>query len=223
MRPVIGARFTCTSNTDMKMLTCLVSPGHTSPSGTSLICTTVPSAGDRTSRWRSEPTRCGSRKKLNRNSVRKPNTIAAVHHCSSSAAAVMISAGMMKGHPSGANRIFGIWRSYAKKGLPCGSPFGFPRSNTLFLRYVGCFVRPDPGCHLILQEEFALLQRLLFEFLLDCHLRLGSELAQARFTRVMLFEPTAEFCILGAENLLNVFGTIRHPFSSFESTYTGRF
>src|ERR1051325_9908822 len=50
----------------MKMLTCLVSPCQTSPSGTSLICTTVPSAGERTSMCRSEPARCGSRKKLRR-------------------------------------------------------------------------------------------------------------------------------------------------------------
>src|ERR1041385_1486132 len=55
MRPVMGARLTCTSNTDMKIETCLVRPGQISPSGPSLICTTVPSAGGGTPRGGSLP------------------------------------------------------------------------------------------------------------------------------------------------------------------------
>src|SRR5438128_5757174 len=104
----MGARLTWTSNTDMKILICRVRPGHTSPSFTSLICTTVPSAGERTSTWRSEPRRCGSRKKLSRKRERKPKTIAAIHHWMSSESAVRITAGMMNSQPSGAKRTLGM-------------------------------------------------------------------------------------------------------------------
>src|SRR5437870_11186452 len=58
--------------------------------------------------------RCGSRKKLKRNAASIPNTMAAVHHVRSSAAAVRMITGMMNSHPSGANRIFGMGGCYAK-------------------------------------------------------------------------------------------------------------
>src|SRR5262249_40405705 len=160
-------------------------PGQISPSLTSLICTTVPSAGERMSTWRSEPRRCGSRKKLKRNAARRPNTIAAVHHVRRSAAAVRMITGMMNSHPSGANRIFGMGGCYAKtrqkaesRGqksftretlLPTASAF------CLLLRYVAGFVCPNSFCHLIFEVQLALFQRLLFHLFLDGHLRLGGE------------------------------------------------
>ena len=40
---------------------------------------------------------------------------------------------------------------------------------------------------------------------------------------VMLFEPAAKFVILSAENPLNVFHPMRHPFSSFGNPCINRF
>src|SRR5579859_2404641 len=185
MRPVIGARLTCTSNTDMKMLTCFVRPGHTSPSAMSLICTTVPSAGESTSTRRSEPARCGSRKKLKRNSVTRPRTIAAVYHWMSSAAAVKITAGMMNSHPSGAKRMRDMGRIVLGNDKRQSSKFkvqicrlnfelcrlnfrdekkrapkaGAPQSSMLAYLHANLirFVGSDARCHLVLQMEFPLL------------------------------------------------------------------
>src|SRR5438105_3261573 len=100
------------------------------------------------------------------------------------------------------------------------SAFCFPTSD---LSYVACFVRPDAGCHLIFQEELALLQRFLFDFFFDRYLRLRRQLCEARFTHVMLLEPAAKFVILSAENPLNVFDPMRHPFSSFGNPCINRF
>jgi hypothetical protein len=81
---------------------------------------------------------------------------------------------------------------------------------------VGCFVRADPGGHLVLQLEFSLLQRLLFELFVGRDLVLGRELAETRLARVVLIEPFAKLLVFGAENPLNVSDLIRHPLSSFE-------
>jgi phosphatidylserine decarboxylase len=80
------------------------------------------------------------------------------------------------------------------------------------LRFVGA----DPGGHLVLQLEFSLLQRFLFELFIEGDLVLGYELAEARLACVMLIEPLAELFVFGAENPLNVSDLIRHPLSSFE-------
>src|ERR1041385_7713095 len=220
MRPVMGARLTGTSNTDMKIETCLVRPGQISPSGTSLICTTVPSAGERTSTWCSLPARCGSRKKLMRKSPSRPRTSAATVHCISRAATKRMTMGMRKSQPSlahGKRRIrrmlmqsgcevsgsrgLGWWAARPRdhetsqqKG-PLARPFQdqFVVGVPLRGHGVAGFVRADPGGHLVLQMEFALLQRLLFDFLVFRHLALRRELVQTRLTLMMFFEPGGKF------------------------------
>src|SRR2546430_11138959 len=81
-----------------------------------------------------------------------------------------------------------------------------------------CFVGANPRCHLVLQMEFPLLQRLLFDFFFSRDLTLRREFRQPMLTLMVFFDPITEFRIFTAENLLNVGGTIRHRFSSFEST-----
>ncbi|HKB79808.1 MAG TPA: hypothetical protein VKH35_08840, partial [Thermoanaerobaculia bacterium] len=112
-------------------------------------------------------------------------------------AAVTITTGMMKSHPSGARRIRGMATYYANlesmpsganlcdetrahqsKGVPFGTPFSLCHFGGL-LRDVARLVGPNPRCHLILQLEFALLQRFLFELFLDGHLGFGGQFAEA--------------------------------------------
>jgi len=115
-------------------------------------------------------------------------------------------------------KAFSIFNSQFSilKGFPAGTPqFTCLLSAASGVSVAG-FVRPDPISHLILQTKFPLLQRFLLDLLLGCHLVLGGELTQACFALVMLFDPLAELGVLGAENLLNVSGTIRHRSSSFE-------
>src|SRR5258705_3584125 len=92
----------------MKIETCFVSPGQISPSAMSLICTTVPSAGERMSMWRCDPVRCGSRKKLTMKTTMTKKRMASVYDWSNSARARRRTNGMRKTHPSGARRIFGM-------------------------------------------------------------------------------------------------------------------
>src|SRR5947209_3053603 len=170
-----------------------------------------------------------------RNSARSPKTMAATYHWMSSAAAKRMTTGMRKSHPSGANgslRIAGDGNASGVRGgfaVGGGSPNG--RRSTASKkaswrrpfdqlvvgvllrgdRVIG-LVRADPGGHLVLQMEFALLQRLLFELFVFRDRTLVRQFAQARFTGVMLFEPDPELFVFGAENLLNVSEVIRHPF-----------
>src|SRR5438477_1936441 len=213
----------------MKIETCLVRPGQISPSGTSVICTTVPSAGERTSTWCSEPARCGSRKKLMRKSPRRPRTMAAMIHCISSAATKRTITGIRKIQPSGAQGNLRIGRMLMQRLRQKERPQRFAEAFGQFVvgvplrghRVVG-FVRADPGGHLVLQMEFALLQRLLFDFLVLRHLALRRELDQTRLALMMLFKPGGKFRIFGAENPLNVSETIRHPLVLLRSTASER-
>src|SRR6185436_5223514 len=216
----IGARFTCTSKTDMKMLTCLVRPGQISLSGTSLICTTVPSAGESTSMCRSEPARCGSRKKFSRNRKTPTRIAPAIHHWIRNAAPARMMMGMMKIHPSGAKRTRGGIRWIKPEtrnqkpekagGLTALPPFAFGFLVSGLRHGVLRLVRPDPRRHLILQMQLSLLQRLLFQLVVDGHVSLAGQLGQSGLTFVMLFDPLPKLVILTAENLLNIRGTVRH-------------
>jgi hypothetical protein len=64
--------------------------------------------------------------------------------------------------------------------------------------------------------EFSLLQRFLFDFFICAYLTLRCQFTQAILTTVMLFDPLPELRIFLRENLLNLSGTIRHRFPSFE-------
>jgi hypothetical protein len=64
--------------------------------------------------------------------------------------------------------------------------------------------------------KFPLFQHLLFELFLAGNLVLRDQLVEAIFTPVMFFDPLPELGIFLSENSLNVSGTIRHRFPSFE-------
>src|SRR5437763_902031 len=62
------------------------------------------------------------------------------------------------------------------------------------------FVRSDSRRHLILQMEFPLLQRLLFELFLSSDLVLRDQCVEAIFTPVMFFDPLPELGVFLSEN-----------------------
>jgi hypothetical protein len=70
--------------------------------------------------------------------------------------------------------------------------------------------------------EFPLLQRFLFYFFIATDVFLGDQFVQAVFTPVMFFDPLLELGIFLSENSLNVSGTIRHRFPSFEVLFAAR-
>jgi hypothetical protein len=103
-----------------------------------------------------------------------------------------------------------------------GSQLGEPLRASMIRRLCDCvrvFVRSDSRRHLIFQMKFPLLQRLLFELFLSSDLVLRDQLVEAIFTPVMFFDPLPELGVFLSENSLNVSGTIRHRFPSFEGHF----